>query len=206
MPLRNDKGQFISEDKLLVASCRYCGIEIRVYESKLAGGRGKYCSRRCLGKATISTKVGNWQANQELPQLDLTEAQKSYLAGFIDGEGSIGIARHNSKVGRGVYYSPIVSVYNTDPDILPMLCQWTGLGSVYLHQHNKERDYRPCFIWRIEAMRARTLLSCILPYLRIKKRQAELAIDCPKDGHLRDNRNEQLALKEAIMILNQGGQ
>ena len=138
--------------------------------------------------------------------IDLTEAQKGYLAGFIDGEGYVGIARHKNGKGRGMYYSPQISVYNSDPEVLFMLQRWTGLGSVNVHQReDKPAHHRIGLTWRIGGAKAKELLTEILPHLQIKRKQAELLISCPSDGCFRNNMNEQLAVKEAIMILNQGG-
>lgn len=203
---RNIKGQFVSDGEFKLINCLYCGKEISVSVSRLENGRGKYCSRQCLGKATVSGKIGPWKAKQEIPKLDIPDTQLAYIAGFVDGEGYIGIAKHQAG-GKRLYYSPQISVYNSDPDILFTLQKWTGVGSILIHNRLDRPVYHKIgLIWRISGMKARSLLISLLPFLQIKKQQAELAIKCPNDGHLRNNEAEQVALQEAIKILNHRGQ
>ena len=137
--------------------------------------------------------------------LELTESQKAYLAGFIDGEGSLLLQPHRRKDWKRVYYCPEVDVYNTDPEILSVLREWTGLGSVNaFHNSKKPSHYKIRYTWRITGLKAKMLLNTLLPYLQIKRKQAELLINCSHDGHIRNNRREHEIIHEAIQVLNKG--
>lgn len=92
----------------------------------------------------------------------------AYTAGIIDGEGSIGIQRNRKNSNS---YSLRIRVTNTDP----WVCYWlknTFGGSVSIETTDRNR---PCYKWTIACRKAGIFLAMILPYLHIKKPQAEIA-------------------------------
>lgn len=136
----------------------------------------------------------------------LTEAQKGYIAGFIDGEGSLGVSVHRRKDWKRPYYTPNINVYNSDIFALQSMLEETGIGGIYpLKRKDRPVEYKTSYVWRITGRKARELLTAILPYIRIKKRQAVLLIRFPSNGHISNNRASQEAIREAVMILNKGG-
>ena len=102
----------------------------------------------------------------------MEEADLAYLAGIIDGEGCIRIRRRR----RGSYwcYYSYIRVAMTNQSVL-MLLQYHLGGYVgkqtKLPSHRKEQYY-----WGIECRAAIIALQKLLPYLKIKKAEAELAI------------------------------
>jgi LAGLIDADG endonuclease len=102
----------------------------------------------------------------------------SYLAGIIDGEGSIHIEiqsqsiRHNRKCD---YYSLRLLVVNTH---LPML-EWIKSnfgGSLYTH-HKKEPNKRQCYRWNLCSHNAARVLIACSPYMIIKKAHVAVFIE-----------------------------
>lgn len=92
-----------------------------------------------------------------------------YLAGFIDGEGSIGIYRR-----QGNEYLRVV-IANTNRDILSEVSIQYG-GSVHrMHQRDKHPFWKPCYVlvWTDKA--ALKIVETVYPYLHIKRLQAQLA-------------------------------
>jgi len=86
-----------------------------------------------------------------------------YLAGLVDGEGSIRARR-----GR-----PFVAVYNTDAGIIRWL-----IGNVGGHAaaHDK-RGRRPCWAWRVSGARdVFALCRALCPLLIAKKFDAACAV------------------------------
>ena len=100
----------------------------------------------------------------------LSETDKAYLAGFIDGDGCIMVSH---KKGTNSYAAD-VGVYQSDGKILFYLKDRWGAGNIYEHKQKRGRSY---FRWNISNSQGAKLLEEILPYLRIKKLQAEGVIE-----------------------------
>lgn len=106
-------------------------------------------------------------------RLNLTEWLLGYIAGFVDGEGSIGL----KKIGVEGYYGAHVKVVNTNRNILDALMDVTCIGKVSLCGKATEK-HKSSYIWRVHSVvDIYCLLLSIEPYLYIKKPQAKLAID-----------------------------
>lgn len=105
----------------------------------------------------------------------------SYLAGFVDGEGTIGVSRR--KRNRWFSYDSYLSISNTDIRVLSYIRERIGFGSV----RNKKATIshygkKPCFSYFISNKNARTVIKVIVPYLIVKKEQAETVLLMPKRG------------------------
>jgi hypothetical protein len=105
------------------------------------------------------------------------ETRYAYLAGAIDTDGRISISR-NRGYRRGdreiAYYSPVISLSDPDP-VLPDLLQATFPAS-RLQYEAKNRSHRKWHMWEAVGQKAQEPLIRLLPHLRIKRRQAELAL------------------------------
>lgn len=95
-----------------------------------------------------------------------------YLAGLIDGEGSMG------KHGSG---SPFLTIYNTDPGVMEWLLSHVG-GTVGGSPDVRGRT--PCYAWRVQAYRdVQAVLSAVLPLLIAKQRDAVFTLDYVEKRH-----------------------
>ena len=100
-----------------------------------------------------------------------------YLAGLFDGEGCIFVSRQNS--GRSHYLG--VTITNTNVGVLKLAKRMFG-GSI--RQNSDSRKHRTTsWVWRIVSNQAENALKTLLPYLRIKRQEAELALDFQKLLH-----------------------
>jgi len=92
-----------------------------------------------------------------------------YLAGFIDGEGSLMIAKWKSPRNARVYYKPRISIANTNKEILEQIQQ--RYGGILANQPPRKAAWRFSYqlIWTDG--RVGPLLSVVRPYLRIKRIQ-----------------------------------
>lgn len=93
----------------------------------------------------------------------------AYTAGLLDGEGSISITPK-------LYLS--VKIRNTDKPVLLWLQEvlhrfLAKSGGLYKNNSTNKQ----CFSLEFNGKHAKSVLEFLLPYLRIKKRQAELAIE-----------------------------
>lgn len=96
---------------------------------------------------------------------------KAYLAGIVDGEGYIGIIKSKDN------YFLTFAVDMADTQALELLAEVTG--------RRIETDIRKNLSYKIQhrvrlgGVDAQNFLREILPYLRVKKNLAELAIEYP---------------------------
>ena len=100
----------------------------------------------------------------------MDERTKAYLAGIIDGEGTITLTRlHKNQTP-----SPVVSVSNTH---LPLL-QWIRerAGGAISSKNRSKPHHTISYVWSIRHDKAIHLLKEIKKYLLIKKKHADLVV------------------------------
>lgn len=102
-----------------------------------------------------------------------------YLAGIIDGEGSLAIEIQNvnATCRKTDYYSIRLVVVNTSTRLMDFLT--TNFGGTVFYRR-KIINRKPCFTWALLSQRAAELLSECLPYMIIKKDRAEILIEFTK--------------------------
>lgn len=119
----------------------------------------------------------------------------SYLAGFFDGEGSISISRIKGKLGRNDIFVVLISISNTNPEILSYICKEFG-GNFHQTKHQIKDGYKRknIYKWSASSKIAENFLSKILPYLILKKEQANMALEFQKT--LKRKGNQRLSVDE----------
>lgn len=142
--------------------CKACG---NVF---LVGGRGRGAKDQelCSDACQRASRYRRGKACSEL-----TKEQAAYIAGIMDGEGSVMIASR----GDHRSYSTLISVTNTSRPLLDWLLEKTAIGGVH-DQHVATDKRKATWFWRCWGDGAVTLLKQISPYLVVKRRQADLAI------------------------------
>lgn len=115
---------------------------------------------------------------------NLTEADKGYIAGFLDGEGCVGYYNASkSQKNRPGYFHTSVNICNTDPRVIRWLFDVTGIGKVGRLKTNQTRR-RPAYQWQLGRKQdVIEFLTMIHPYLKIKAEQvsvilAHLTLEC----------------------------
>jgi hypothetical protein len=103
----------------------------------------------------------------------------AYCAGVIDSDGCIGIKRNTYAVrvikdSRQPTYSERVEVRQVTPQAVHLLHRLFS-GSLYVAKPSLKYG-RPLITWSATDRRAAIALRFILPYLRVKKRQAQLCL------------------------------
>lgn len=97
----------------------------------------------------------------------------AWAAGFVDGEGCISLyERKDRKTG---YYIKL-HVANTNKASLERLQALFGGSIQYIQRGSPERNWKPSFAWIVSHVKAHNALVELLPYLFVKKKQAELAV------------------------------
>ncbi len=103
----------------------------------------------------------------------------SWVAGFMDGEGTITIKRYNRYKGQSLRYQAYISctqsqaMYNIRA--IESLKEYFG-GSLTRYKQPKGLQSRPTIQWVITSKTAYSVAKMLLPYLRIKQEQARLLI------------------------------
>ena len=105
----------------------------------------------------------------------------AYTAGLIDGEGCIQIARHNNQktVDGHPRYVLMIRFNMVSAGILKWLCETYG-GSFFPGKKPRNENWRQQWIWSLANRGGEDFLVLLLPYLRIKKAEAEVALEFRK--------------------------
>lgn len=94
----------------------------------------------------------------------LTLAEAGYIAGLIDGEGTVTLTRRHKNEHRGL----AVTISNTDQELLKEILKMIGTGKVTI-QRNKNGSLG--YIYQVYYQQAFDLLAQIFPYLRTYKQK-----------------------------------
>lgn len=141
--------------------CPACG------NTFLVGGRGRppkdqvFCSDECKER-------GRYRRGALSKDLAVPDA--AYIAGFVDGEGSIILhGRMNSIAVR-------LSIANTNRAILEWISEVTGLGCISMHR-SETATHKTAWEWLTNGDGAASIISQLRPHLHIKAAQADLALE-----------------------------
>jgi LAGLIDADG DNA endonuclease family protein len=103
----------------------------------------------------------------------LSDSEAAYLAGIIDGEGTITLTRTH----RGENRRPVVSISSTELPLLEYVRSVVGAGKIT--SKRRARNYHsPSFAYTLFSRQALTLLGPVSRYLRTyKSERARLLLD-----------------------------
>lgn len=121
----------------------------------------------------------------------------AYLAGFFDGEGCISIGKHRNN-GKDFYELHILVAQKSR-----WILEWFKFnfeGKIFKHKKPEGRQSE-WFTWQVAAVKAASALKVLLPYLKLKKAEAELALKFQgQKGRIRLTEEER-AVEEAQAIV-----
>jgi hypothetical protein len=119
----------------------------------------------------------------------MTELEKSYIAGIIDGEGSIML----QKFHYNEYPSPCVSIASTTYELLDWIKSVVGKGTIKLKKNYDVAKHKDCYSYVVKYNDAIQLIKEVYPYLIItsKRKRAELILNkyksiTPRNGRYSD--------------------
>ena len=112
----------------------------------------------------------------------LSDIEKGYVTGLLDGEGLITInkiVKHYTwknqpdKKSIHIQYKLHVRIGNTHYGMLEWLLEHIG-GVIYGHGVTGNR--KPSWIWHLESVRAKPFLQLVQPHVIVKREQVDLAL------------------------------
>lgn len=132
------------------------------------------------------------------PESDTTMSRDAYMAALVDGEGSISLTARRGDLGRSQLR---VTIANTSIALMTWVLGAYG-GRYYLCRSSARKK---CYQWFCSGgvKRIKEVLVSILPYLVIKKRQAELGLKFI-DLYYKKAAPMRQQIAEEMCMLNQG--
>ncbi len=102
----------------------------------------------------------------------MTQEDIIYTAGLFDGEGTVGIRKDTRP--NYISYTLRCSVTSTNKDIIIWLYNKYG-GNYYLRPRTNSK-WKDTWVWQLSTRQAKSFLELVIPYLKIKYKQAELGL------------------------------
>ena len=126
----------------------------------------------------------------------------SYLAGFLDGEGSIYVCL--VRRSKGINISVRVSISQSKRDEVLLLYKKNFGGSLTNAMVGKGKKKKIHFFYVASQVIAHNLIKILFPYLIMKRKQAELALRMFEIRNIKDEKSvkELLKLAKELAILN----
>ena len=131
----------------------------------------------------------------------LTPTDAAYIAGLIDGEGTITMTRKHRNENRQL----AITISNTEKDLLDFTLNAVGAGKI-TNKRTTRTNHTPSFTYAIYNRQALHLLEQVYPWLRsYKVKRAELILKnylrlTPRNGkYTTDLRTERTAFEHAVI-------
>lgn len=127
--------------------------------------------------------------------------QAAYIAGIIDGEGSISLVKQS----RNQYHSPLISIASADLELLQWVQNATGFGTIIKKKNYNPDKHKDSYAINIRYNQAISLLKEIVEFLVItrKKKRAQLILNEYKKVTPRNGRyNKELLDKKTVFYRN----
>lgn len=106
---------------------------------------------------------------------DMRQTELAYYAGLFDGEGCIHIRKTKTK-RQQITYGLVCKISMCNFFVLEQLQQSFG-GSLHKErEHKYSNRYNKLWTWTLSCIMAKAFLIAVYPFLRLKKSEAELAI------------------------------
>lgn len=105
---------------------------------------------------------------------------KEYIAGFVDGEGYLGIIRKSSKECQfGYYYTPVVKIAQVtrNDQVLKSIEDFIGYGNTTYDIREVENSCPRTYLELRGMKRIKPFVKKIQPYLVVKNKQAQILLD-----------------------------
>ena len=143
---------------------------------------------------------------------NMKETEKSFIAGFIEGEGNISLIKSKNKSSlNGVALSPTVCITNTNIEMLKYILDICKIGHLHTFLRKRKQEHKNKSI--LQLRKKSDVLSFLIeiePYLVAKRSRALLLMEFCRNGEKRTNKwshysNRDFEIWEEMKILNKTG-
>lgn len=104
----------------------------------------------------------------------MTPTEAAYLAGMIDGEGSIGLFVNYAPSRRGGAVTSRIKIGMCDEPLVRWLHKLTDSGNVTSWRNHHNKIWKRCFVVTWHGYAAAEIIPQVWPYLRLKRPQAKI--------------------------------
>lgn len=132
-----------------------------------------------------------------------------WLAGFVDGEGCIGIYKETDNRRNTWTLRPSFQITNTDKGVIDYIVE--NIGGTYCSHKRLLPNHKIQYHWMLrDRKRLLESMNNMLPYLIIKKKQAIQMLDylkersklLPARGRYNQYKKEELRIAKKLNLLN----
>lgn len=155
-------------------TCQQCGATFRSKSS--AGARMNYCTRWCQNLAV--------SARSSVATLTPTEA--AYLAGLIDGEGSVVVSDRRATRPGSSHPSVYLLIAGAYAPMHEWIVATTGVGRVRIQPKSPQSvpgATKTVYSWRVHSTQAIAVLKQCVPFMLEKRKRTLRAIRCFEGGY-----------------------
>jgi hypothetical protein len=125
-------------------------------------------------------------------KIELSIAEKAYIAGMIDADGCVGIYKKKSKAKAYEYdFGVRIIVTNTDFLLIEWLKKTLGCGCAYKNEYRYKPNWNTVHRYQLVGNQARLVLVEIIPFMIIKKERSTMCLSLPNQGRLGITRTQQ---------------
>lgn len=94
----------------------------------------------------------------------MSQTDTAYIAGLVDGEGTVTLSRRHRSENRHV----VISISNTDRPLLEYVLNSVGAGKI-TNKRTSQSHHTPSYTYTISNRQALAFLNQIFPYLKTYK-------------------------------------
>lgn len=137
-----------------------------------------YCDRTCNNRHYKQIRAGKATPHRAIDPTEIvarmTPQQLGWVAGIVEGEGSITV--HDGRRYNGnTYVYPLICVAMADEDVIRRLREWTGVGRVsgpHLPPCRANAGHKPQWQWNVNKIAAvNALTDALLPLLGERRQE-----------------------------------
>lgn len=145
-------------------------------------------------------------ARSKYTRKEYSIAVAAYMAGILDGEGSLSIGNHSGNRKNGDrHYQVNIAVCSTDKPLIDWISyHFGGFQGEYTPKQMSKNGRKQVYRWQCSGDRLTHICEITLPYLIIKKRQAEILLEMRKtfnDAHNQKGKWGVQRVPDEILVL-----
>lgn len=114
---------------------------------------------------------------REMGIKNLSEWERGYLAGIIDGEGTITLGIQAEYKLNKIYFKPKITISNTNKKLMNWISPKMTIKTIFAQRNRKNRKWKDCYNIEMNGYKILPILKMLYPYLIIKKENCKILIN-----------------------------